>query len=152
MLTVNWELRSFFNRKVLRFDDCWHWTGFIRPDGYGAMYFKYHYYYAHIVSYIIANGPYDETLKVLHKCDNRKCVNPDHLFLGTQADNVTDAVLKGRHQHGETNWKAKLTEEIVLDIRAKFAEGVTRYELAEEYNVSHHQICVIINRKQWKHI
>lgn len=75
---------------------CWIWTGHIRTNGYGAMSIKSKLQYAHRISWELHNGPIPEGLFVLHKCDNPPCVNPDHLFIGTQKDNLQDAFKKGR--------------------------------------------------------
>ena len=89
---------------------------------------------------------------VCHRCDRRACFNPDHLFIGTQADNIADAVAKGRMAKGERAGRAVLTEKAILDIRARVAAGAVQRKLAMEYGVPPATICDVVRRKTWKHL
>ncbi len=98
-------------------------------------------------------------LFVCHSCDNPKCCNPTHLWLGTNSDNILDAIAKfgswvvGQHTYiGEKHHSSKLTEEQVLDIRARVEQGERQVDLAKEYNVTRTMLSKIILRKSWKHI
>lgn len=147
------------NNYVERFDaktklnvvtGCLEWTA-SKVFGYGRCSFKGHRIYTHRLAWLIAVGPIPEKMHVLHKCDNRCCVNPNHLFLGTQLDNVHDAVKKGRHPKGESNGQAKLTENDVLTIRR--ARGViSQRALANKFNVSQTTIKDAQLKKFWKHV
>ena len=91
-------------------------------------------------------------MHVLHKCDTPACVNPEHLFLGTPADNSADMVAKNRSSHGVANCKAKLTPEEVVRIRSLRTEGVSAKRIAVAFGVSYHLIDLIVSRKLWKRI
>lgn len=135
---------------------CWEWTGSISHLGYGVIYNgKYSSnLIASRVSWQINFGDPGE-LCVCHKCDNRKCVRPDHLFLGTISDNNKDRSAKGRNpnQNGSRNAMAILTETDVLAIRQRHATcKVTHKVLAAEFEVSPKTVGQIIRRERWKHI
>ncbi len=139
---------------------CWLWTGGLGPRGYGVFYlspkcglFKTRSQRAHRVSWALHNGKIPDGLCVLHRCDNIVCVNPDHLFLGTQLENIADREAKGRAAIGSRNGKSKLTERIVLAIRARYVKGtITHKQLADEYGVRESVITNIINHKRWTHL
>ena len=87
--------------------ECWMWTGYRTPDGYGRIQINYKRIKAHRLSWEVHNGSIPEGLFVLHKCDVRDCVNPNHLFLGTQKDNIHDAIKKGRINFAELGIKGR---------------------------------------------
>lgn len=135
-------------------DACWEWRGYRGPSGYGRLYLKPGAYTtAHRASWIVTHGEIPDGKCVLHHCDNRACVNPDHLFIGTQQDNMADMNAKGRRKTpvmvGETHPAAKLTEREVLEIRAS---ALPREQLEAKYGVSKPTIHQIINRQTWKHV
>jgi hypothetical protein len=142
-----------FWSNVRKTDHCWEWTACLSQDGYGhfgAVAFKEKR--AHRVAWTLANGPITGGLQVCHKCDNPKCVNPEHLFLGTQADNMQDAARKGHRNLGELNTHSRLTKEQVISIRAEFANGETQKALARKYGVWPYSIRSIVDNITWKHI
>jgi hypothetical protein len=94
--TVPGAWRARFWAKVSKTDDCWNWIGAIGETGYGNFGIGYRTYRAHRLSYEMHYGPIPSGMLVCHKCDNRKCVRPDHLFIGTHKDNMTDCSEKGR--------------------------------------------------------
>lgn len=131
---------------------CWEWTGKKATNDYGLFVVRGQSFLAHRVAYFIANGGLEDAMCVCHKCDNRLCVKPDHLFLGTQKDNMVDMVSKGRDNpaKGLKAARAKLGWQTVLTIRGLHKQGKTQKELAETFNVTPKQISVIVNEKQWK--
>lgn len=128
-------------------DECWEWIASIQADGYGNFKGKL----AHRVSWELANGEIIKGLCVCHKCDNPACVNPNHLFLGTQLDNMRDMVSKGRghDHHGENNPKAKLTEKDVFQIHRLKNSGVSNREIANDFGVTSTTISYILAGKTW---
>ncbi len=109
---------------------------------------------AHRYAWIEHNGKIPNGLFVCDECDNRACCNPEHLWLGTNGDNVRDALAKfgPRSLRGEDSPRAKLTEKEVLEIRRRIKDGAVQRRLAEEYGVTHYQISLIHRRKSWRHI
>lgn len=133
--------------------DCWEWQAAVSHNGYGKYAVDGEPVRAHRFSYILAHGDIPAGMKVCHSCDNRKCVNPAHLWLGTQADNIADRESKGRGRNmGAESIKtnAVLTAEQVAEIRSRFAVGdVSQGELAKQYGVHRTQIGRIVRRQQW---
>ena len=138
---------------------CWEWTAGL-SEGYGDYWFNGTAVRAHRLSYVLHHPLTIDLWEhreicVCHRCDNRKCVNPSHLFLGSVADNNKDRAEKKRCADikGEKHHLAKLTEGQVRDIRIKYANGcIKQQQLALEYGVSHNTISGIIHRIIWKHI
>lgn len=146
--------RDKYERDVVRCDEgCWSWSGHVSTPGYGYVTKGTRKIQAHRLSWEIHNGPIPDGLCVLHRCDNRLCTRPDHLFLGTKADNSADMVAKDRSTRGSRNPKAKLTEELVVEARARYVKGVTRIaDLAAEIGVSRRCLTFVLSRKTWKHV
>lgn len=134
---------------------CWKWLGDIRQNGYGRFWLGDKSVPAHRYSYEIHVGQVLAGVLVLHKCDNPECTNPDHLFLGTQQDNINDKVKKGRlqNQNGENNPGAKLTEKDVIEIRRLYSTGnYLQREIAAMFNMPLSSINQVIKMKRWKHL
>lgn len=130
---------------------CWLWAGGGLADGYGS--FKLstkNKQKAHRVSWLFTFGDPGKKF-VLHKCDNRACVNPDHLFLGTSKDNARDAVAKGRQQphRGSANGNSRLTEESVKSIKQRLVSGDCQSQIAKDFNVHATTISHIHTNKRW---
>ena len=135
---------------------CWVWTGG-RPHGYGRLNVNREMVPAHRFSYELHYGPLTETLNACHHCDNPACVRPDHLFAGTDGDNVRDCIAKGRKVmnpcKGERNGRAVLTGTDVLAIRQQYAlGGITLAALGRQYGVTYQQIRAIVCGKEWRHL
>lgn len=134
-------------------DDCWEWQGYRNRSGHGRINAEGYRTTAHRIAYILTYGDIPDGLVVCHRCDNPPCCNPSHLFLGTLASNNADRVAKGRGAQGSKQACAKLTEELVREIRATYECGnVTLVELAIRYGVTANTIGTIVRRKTWKHL
>ncbi len=149
---------------------CWLWTGSARAIRkgylqYGEMVLQKNYeqkhFLAHRISWILYKGEIPDGMDVLHRCDVPLCVNPDHLFIGTQKDNVTDMIKKGRKfiARGERAGSAKLTDDKVRQIRSLYVRGKAPYKndngiyaLARRFNVSSSAIWSIVTRQWWRHL
>lgn len=143
------DMKERFESKVDRTGDCHIWTGHVGQNGYGQISVKNKATYAHRVAWEMENGPIPEGGYILHKCDNRRCVNPEHLFLGDFDENMADMVNKGRQARGERNYHAKLTENQVREIRS--LKGTNR-SIAERYNVTPSLISMIQSKRIWRHV
>lgn len=147
-------LEDAFWRRVLTrdIDQCWEFVG-ASSDGYGRISFQGRLYSAHRVSWQLHNGTdIPEGMVICHTCDNPPCVNPRHLFLGTPADNVRDAISKGRISFGEKHPMAKLSADDVKEIRRLFSNGMSQVEIAKIYGKTQGAISNIIRRKIWKNM
>lgn len=154
--TVRHPLPERFWQKVdkLSPDDCWEWKGGKSPQGYGVIAVNQRGQIASRVSYEMHFGSIPDGLCVLHKCDNPSCVNPAHLFLGTNSDNVADREAKGRNKprYGAENGMAELTNDRVIDIRERFAKGERQVDLAKDHGVTRGTIWKIVHHRIWRHV
>lgn len=134
-------------------DGCWPWLGRLDKTGYGILWIKRRSLRAHRVSYEIHVGPIPDGLCVCHRCDNPSCVKPEHLFLGTHAENMADMVAKGRSPNtrmfGTDNGRAKLAASDVLEIRLRASDGETKASIARDYPVGATTIHKILNGERW---
>lgn len=133
---------------------CWLWTEGLSASGYGKVWWNGETLRANRVAWIIWKGRIPRGKCVLHKCDTPACVNPDHLFLGTNAANTKDRVAKGRsgrqsRNRGENSGRAKLMDAEVLAIRA---DSRSHKAVAADYHMDPSTICDIRNRRIWKHL
>lgn len=141
-------------------NECWEWVGSKRVDGYGDMGINNKKYLAHRISWVVHNEEIPEHdswhgICVLHTCDNRACVNPSHLFLGTQKENIQDMNKKCREVRlpGEKNGSHKLTEAQVIEIREKYIPyKYSTCKLAREYGVHHSEIYRIVKYINWNYM
>lgn len=121
---------------------CWSWVGAGKGNGYGHTSRGP----AHRVSYELFVGPIPEGMDVCHKCDNRSCVNPDHLFIGTRAENMADMKAKGR---GSGGCRKHLREHQVQEIRRRLAAGVAQAEIARTMNINRSTVSAINQGKSY---
>jgi hypothetical protein len=140
-----------FLEKVQKTENCWNWTASTTSAGYGKIGEGGHcgrILDAHRVAYELFVGAIPEGKCALHHCDNKLCVNPSHLFLGTQKDNVDDSVTKGRHPCGEEAGRAKLTSEQVREIRECYRPNCA--ELGRRYGVTEVAVWNVVHGHTWK--
>lgn len=125
-------------------NSCWPWLSGDNGSGYGHFQRNGKKYYAHREAYEIVNGPILDGLYVLHKCDNRPCCNPQHLFLGTHLENIADMVSKGRQAKGERSGLAKFSDEIVAMVIAAYKPGeVTQQEVADKFGMNRRHVATL---------
>lgn len=164
-------------KRVSNVNDCWEWQGKITKCGYGEITINQKYRLVHRLSYEVFRGKIPEGLLVCHSCDNKKCINPDHLWVGTCKENIQDAKnkgllpnLKGRKVSEETriklknrryelpktqnenHWNNKLSNDDVLEIRKMLEIGFKQYEIANRYGVNSSVISKIKTGKARCHI
>lgn len=157
-----------FLSKFERGGGCWNWKAGKNPKGYGVFRLGLKQVRANRLSWTQHRGPIPEGLMVCHRCDNPACVNPDHLWLGTAADNLGDMAAKGRAAKGDQNGArlypervargekqglSKLSESQVLSIREEYAAGgISKDALGRKFGVTGSTIRFIVTRKTWKHL
>jgi hypothetical protein len=152
--------KDFWDKvNITDLSDCWEWEGGKFNHGYGRFHLKYFGdVTAHRAYYILFVG-LDEELEVCHMCDNKKCVNPHHLWLGTHGENMKDASEKGRIKGpdeanviGEDVGKAKLTEEEVKQLRKDHKQGVELKDLGKKYGINWSYASKVANGDYWSHV
>lgn len=141
-----------FWRYVLDPSACWEWRGARNPAGYGTVSDGGRKRLASRAAWELRFGPIPEGLHVLHRCDNPPCVNPDHLFLGTDLDNAKDREAKNRTSRGVRHYNAKLTDEIVIAMRRAADEGKSTTEIGEMFGTTRFVAYKVISRQTWKHV
>jgi hypothetical protein len=162
-----------FWKHVAKGEGCWEWTGSLYRNGYGRACVRHgKFTLAHRVAFRLTHGEIPEGLNICHTCDNRKCVRPEHLYAGTQQQNVDDMVRRGRQRHavqtGTMHGMAILTEEDVAEIRRLFSIDRKEYvgpggkrhtlgkyskaRIARMFHVSHSTIASAVNGRNWKHV
>lgn len=141
---------TLFNRSRLAENGCWEWVGYYGSGGYGMMSRDGKNQRAHRISYEAYKGHIPKGMVVRHTCDNPACINPDHLILGSQKDNVADREARGRRTVvGEAIGTSKLTVEDVLAIRAS-TESLR--VLADRYGIDPSNVWLIRTGKSWRHV
>lgn len=131
------------SRSTVTDDGCWEWTGFLHKTGYGELRRDKKRILAHRLSFFLWNGHWPEVCR--HKCDNRKCVNPDHLEDGTHADNVRDREERGRSRHpkNEEHGRTKFSNELIAQVREMRESGMTQQAIADEVGMSQTHVSVV---------
>lgn len=149
----------FYSKAVKAETGCMIWTGAVQRNGYGAFKIDRHKIDAHVVSWRISQGGIAVPLGnlIMHTCDLRCCVNPEHLQLGTVSENMKHAHEDGRGEHfksqGEDHYNAKLTEDIVRLLRSEYASGqISGRQLADKHGLNYDNVKSVLQRKSWKHV
>jgi HNH endonuclease/helix-turn-helix protein len=159
VMEPEWAARFWI--KVNRSGGCWTWIAALSWSGYGRFQLEGKARWAHRVAWFLSRGEWPPTaMLVCHRCDNRRCVRPDHLFLGTPADNLRDMSAKGRSTKGKPNrgtrgarnFNARLTPESVREIRCMHAAGARQKELAARFGVAPNTISTVLSRRSWAHV
>jgi len=145
------EIERRYWSKVDRSGECWEWLASKNHKGYGQFHINRHPYRAHRIAIFVDGSDIPSGMMVCHSCDNPGCVNPDHLFLGVDLDNVRDMHEKGRARvaFGESHCRAKITENDVRFIRSS---GLSNKDLSNMFGVTTQAIGKIKHRKRWKHV
>lgn len=149
---MNSTMEKRFWSKVSLGDECWEWTGSTMPCGYGQISNRPgRPLLAHRVSWMMSHGEIADGLFVCHQCDNRKCVRPDHLFIGTNRDNVDDMMRKGRTQNRrhEENSVAFVGYETAHEIRTAALLGVRTKDIAHATGIHRNTIHAVIRGRTW---
>ena len=163
-----------FWEHVRKTDGCWEWQRNFGSHGYGQISYNLKPVLAHRLSWELHNGSIPKGLCVLHKCDNKKCVKPSHLFLGTKLDNALDMISKGRSwaqrnpekiravwrkylkgrnaNFGENNGKSKLVGSDVIQIKRMIRNGITPRDIGEKFGVDRSTISIIARGKTWRRV
>lgn len=155
-----WEnIREKIQSNIVISDSgCWEWTGCVQSNGYSRIRFDGKTHYGHRVSFMAFVGAILPGMDICHACDNRKCVNPEHLFMGTRKDNMVDCVKKGRSTrgrafiYGDGTSNAKLSAVDVKNIRFLSKGGVSLRVLSKNFGVHIDTVRAVIKRKTWRHI
>ncbi len=149
-----WEsLDRWFWPRVNKTDACWLWTGAINGWGYGSVRMKCKSFGAHAISYRVHKGEIPKGLEIMHSCDVRACVNPEHLSLGTKQDNKNDCVRKERQARGETNGHSSLTKEQVLRIaQIRREKGWGYKKIAKETGLGSSAISHVLAGRTWSFV
>lgn len=135
-------------------NDCMEWLGYVNPSGYGKLMHNLKSLRAHRISYKIFIGEIPSDKEVCHSCDNTKCINPNHLFLGTHQDNMKDMIKKQRWEplRGNQRNDRKLCENDIIVIRDYLSSEKTYSEIAKFYQVDKSTIRRIVLKKSWRHV
>jgi len=148
------DLARFWS-KTERQGECIFWIGARDKDGYGKFVTGRHgqqkHHRPHRWFWEHLNGPLGD-LVLRHRCDNPRCVNPEHLQPGTQKENVGDAIERGRFTMGERNGFAHLNEAVVRDIRRRVASGERQVDVARSLGISTTVVWLVVRRRSWKHV
>lgn len=141
-----------FMAKVRRTDSCWIWSAAKYWSGYGAFRYFNRIIPAHRASYQIHTGKIPDGFVVMHRCDNKSCVNPAHLKIGTQMENIRDKMTKGRQLRGEKHGRALLEEKDVRQIHSLRRKNMTMEKIGSIFGIGSSHVSQILSRRMWGHV
>lgn len=145
--------RKRFLAKTEADGDCLRWVGSFDGDGeYGVFYLRPKQTTASRASFLLFNGPLEDYQQACHTCDHTWCVEPKHLFAGTQSENEADKKAKGRSNHGSARYNAKLSEDNVVQLRAQAKAGASHGQLSKQFGIARPNVGRIIRREIWAHV
>lgn len=133
-------------------NECWEWKASLHPKGYGQMNINGKPVASHRITWRLTHGSINKAQMICHKCDNRSCCNPGHLFEGTASDNTKDMISKARHTHGQRSRNAKLTDRRVLFLRSERAKGKSFFHFAKDWAIGWPTIYKAAVGQTWKHL
>ncbi len=147
-------MERFWNKVEKQGDGCWNWIAAKTPAGYGMFQVGVGVTRrAHRVAWMLTHGDIPKGIFCLHHCDNRLCVNPEHLYLGTHQDNMNDMAARERAPRGEKHHKSKMTAEKVIELRQQYANGEgTMEQLGLIYGINKASARQIIREIWWRHV
>ncbi len=152
----HWTLQERLDEYIMPIPEsgCHIWLGAAFKGWHGRIKWKYKTYQAHRLIWELKHGPIPEGMFICHKCDVPLCVNINHLFMGTPADNMQDMIRKGRKvtHKGEKHQWAKITPEIVREIRVMLADKVPQSMIAKEFGISQSNVSMISSGERWGHL
>jgi hypothetical protein len=148
--TYKEDSKKRFLEKIKIKNECWEWIRRKHRQGYGQFGYKRKYMLAHRASWILFKGDIPENMSICHKCDNPSCVNPEHLFIGTHADNMIDAFMKNRKStKGYKHPRSKVTNETIEKIFKLRAKGMTQLAIGLICGICQHMVSKILRKKHW---
>ena len=143
-------VQALLSRTVVGPKGCWLWTGAVSSTGYGWASLHGRTWRAHRLAYLLAVGDIPAGKFVLHKCDERRCINPGHLYLGDQDANMADMVMKGRQNRGESVNTAKLTRAEASEVKRLHKAGRSVRSLSHRFGVTRRAIQLIVTGRNWR--
>ena len=147
------ERRLWSKINILSDDKCWEWQGAKTTAGYGVIRINYELNYAHRLAWMLKNkAEIPKKGVICHRCDNPSCCNPNHLFLGTQADNIRDAAKKDRMPKGEVHHMSSISKDDVRHIRYLGYTNMSKKKIGEKFGISRQAVTDILCKRTWGHI
>ncbi len=147
------RIQAFWKKvNILSSTECWNFNGRHYPNGYGNVNIDGKNFTSHRFTWMISRGAIESGKEVCHRCDNRSCCNPDHLFIGTHKENMRDMIGKGRGRQGFNQREKRLKRSEVIQIRIMASSGHSLAEIAKHFKITISNASYIVTRKTWQNI